>query len=271
MKNFFLIMFALILFNASSAFAQQRTVTGTVTSSADGQPLPGVTVTVQDAPAVGTVTNVDGMYSLNVPAGSGTLVFSFIGMQTQNVNIGTSSVINVVLETSTEALDEVVVTAFGIERQKKALGYSVQEVSAERLTEAREVNVINSLKGKVAGVHINPSSSGGAGGSSFVVIRGSSSLTGDNKPLFVVDGIPIDNQTIDAPNSFDGYDYGDGIGNINPDNIASMSVLKGPSAAALYGARGANGVILITTKSGQLRQGIGVEINSNFTFENPAV
>ncbi len=271
MKNFFLIIFALILFNAGSAFAQQRTVTGTVTSASDGLPLPGVTVTVMNAPGVGTVTNADGEYSLTVSGGAVTLVYSFIGMATEAVELGTSDVINVELEPSTEALDEVVVTAFGIERQKKALGYSVQEIQAEELTEAREVNVINSLKGKVAGVYINPSSSGGAGGSSYVVIRGASSLTGDNKPLFVVDGVPIDNRTIDAPNSFDGYDYGDGIGNINPDNIASMSVLKGPSAAALYGARGANGVILITTKTGKVRRGIGVELNSNFTFENPSV
>lgn len=271
MKNFFLIIFALILFNVGSAFAQQRTITGTVTSASDGLPLPGVTVTIQNTPGVGTVTNADGNYSLRVPEGSVTLIYSFIGMASQAVNVGTSNVMNVVLETSTEALDEVVVTAFGIERQKKALGYSVQEIQAAELTEAREVNVINSLKGKVAGVHVNPSSSGGAGGSSYIVIRGNSSLTGDNKPLFVVDGVPIDNRTLDAPNSFDGYDYGDGIGNINPDNIASMSVLKGPSAAALYGARGANGVILITTKTGNLKRGIGVEINSNYTFENPSV
>jgi TonB-linked SusC/RagA family outer membrane protein len=271
MRNLFIITFALIFAFAGSAFAQQRTVTGTVTSASDGLPLPGVTVVVQGSPGIGTVTNADGEYSLRAPEGSESLVFSFIGMETQTVSIGTSSVINVVLETSTEALDEVVVTAFGIKREKKALGYSVQEIKTEELTEAREVNVVNSLKGKVAGVHINASSSGGAGGSSYVVIRGNSSLTGDNKPLFIVDGVPIDNQTLDQPNSFNGFDYGDGIGNINPDNIESVSVLKGPSAAALYGARGANGVILITTKSGQLRRGIGVDVNSNFTFENPSV
>ncbi len=271
MRNLFIITFALIFAFAGTAFAQQRTLTGTVTSASDGLPLPGVTVVVQGSPGIGTVTNADGEYSLRAPEGAEALVFSFIGMKTQTVNLGSSNVINVVLETSTEALDEVVVTAFGIERQKKALGYSMQELKAEEFTEARETNVANSLKGKVAGVHINSSSSGGAGGSSYVVIRGNSSLTGDNKPLFIVDGVPIDNRTIDQPNSFDGYDYGDGIGNINPDNIASMSVLKGPSAAALYGARGANGVILITTKTGKRGQGIGVEVNSNFTFENPSV
>ncbi len=271
MKNFFLIMFALILFNAGSAFAQQRTVTGTVTSASDGLPLPGVTVTVMNAPGVGTVTNTDGEYSLRVPEGVEALVFSFIGMNTQTVSIGTSNVVNIAMEMSTEALGEVVVTALGITRDRKTLGYSVQEIQSEELTEAREVNVANSLKGRVAGVYINSTSSGGAGGSSYISIRGNSSLTGNNKPLFVVDGVPIDNENLDAPNSFDGYDYGDGVGSINPDNIASISVLKGPSAAALYGSRGANGVILVTTKSGQVRKGIGVNVNSNFTFENPSV
>jgi hypothetical protein len=167
MRNLFIITFALIFAFAGSAFAQQRTVTGTVTSATDGLPLPGVTVILQGSPGIGTVTNADGEYSLRAPEGAEALVFSFIGMETQIVSIGTSNVINVVLETSTEALDEVVVTAFGIKREKKALGYSVQEVQAEELTEAREVNVVNSLKGKVAGVHINASSSGGAGGSSI--------------------------------------------------------------------------------------------------------
>lgn len=271
MRNLFSITFALIFALAGSAFAQQRTVTGTVTAETDGMALPGVTVVVDGSPGTGTVTNADGEYSLRVPEGTEALVFSFVGMETQTVDIGTSDVVDVVLKTSTEALEEVVVTAFGIERQTKALGYSVQEIGTEEFAEAREANVANSLKGKVAGVHINSSSSGGAGGSSYIAIRGNSSLTGDNKPLFVVDGVPINNQTSDQPNSFDGYDYGDGIGNINPDNIASMSVLKGPSAAALYGARGANGVILITTKTGEGEQGIGVSLNSNYTFETPSV
>ncbi len=271
MKKRLIVSIALTLFLMSSVFAQQRSITGTVTSESDGLSLPGVTVVLKESPSIGTITDTDGKYSITVPDKAGTLLFSFIGMETQEVTIGNSNVISIIMETSTEALEEVVVTAFGIKRQKKALGYSVQEVQAEDLTEAREVNVLNSLKGKVAGVYINASSNGGAGGSSFVSIRGNSSLTGDNKPLFVVDGIPIDNQTLDEPNSFNGFDYGDGIGNINPDNIASVSVLKGPSAAALYGARGANGVILITTKSGLTGKGIGVEFNSNYTFENPSV
>ncbi len=251
------------------AKGQELTVTGTVTSFDDGAPLPGVNVLVEGT-STGTMTNFDGEFSVDVPSGNSTLVISFVGYETQEIPVNGRSAINVQMSEDIGALEEVVVTAFGIERQKKALGYSVQEIDSEELTEAREVNVVNSLKGKVAGIHVN-STSGGPGGSSSVIIRGNSSLTGTNQPLYVVDGIPIDNQTLDAANLFNGFDYGDGIGNINPDNIASMSVLKGPSAAAMYGARGANGVILITTKSGKRKTGIGVDINSNYTFEEAAV
>jgi TonB-linked SusC/RagA family outer membrane protein len=247
----------------------QLNVSGTVTAD-DGSSLPGVNITIRGTTS-GTTTNLDGRYSINVPNETTVLIFSSVGMVTEEVAVNGRNIINLRMVADVKTLGEIVVTAFGIEREKKALGYSVQEVKAEQLTEAREVNVINSLKGKVAGVHINPSSSGGVGGSSYVVIRGASSLTGDNKPLFIVDGIPIDNKTLDRPSSFDGYDYGDGIGNINPDNIESITVLKGPSAAALYGARGANGVILITTKTGKRGQGIGVEINTNYTAESPSV
>lgn len=271
MKKKFFTTFIAVLILLGNVFAQGPIIKGTVTSASDNLPLPGVTIIVQGSPSVGTITDINGAFTLTLPAGAEALEFSFIGMETQVINVTSSQVLNVVMETSTEMLDEVVVTAFGIEREKKALGYSMQEIRPEDLTEAREVNIANALKGKVAGVNINASSSGGAGGSSYVNIRGNSSLTGDNKPLFVVDGVPIDNQTIDKPNSFDGYDFGDGVGNINPDNIASMSVLKGPSAAALYGSRGANGVILITTKTGRVRKGIGVDINSNLTLDTPNV
>ena len=249
-----------------AAFSQ-GSITGTV-SSDDGSALPGVNVVIKGT-ARGTTTDAEGRYSVQAAQGE-TLVFSFIGYLQQEIPVGAQSVIDVVLSTDTRQLEEVVVTAFGIEREKKALGYSVQEVQAEELTVARESNVVNSLKGRVAGLHVNPSTSG-PGGSSYVVIRGNSSLTNSNQPLYVVDGVPIDNQTLDAPNSFSGFDYGDGIGNINPDNIANISVLKGPSAASMYGARGANGVILITTKTGAGKKGIGVDINSNYTFENANV
>jgi len=252
--------------------AQETVVRGTVSSSEDGQEIIGATLLLQgdQSSSQGTVTDVNGEYSLSVAGPESRLVISSIGYTPQTIRVGNRSVINIRLDPDVSELSEVVVTAFGIEREKKALGYSVQEVDTEELTQARETNVVNSLKGKVAGVHVNPTS-GGPGGSSYVVIRGNSSLTGNNQPLYVVDGIPIDNQTLDPASSFSGFDYGDGIGNINPDDIANISVLKGPSAASMYGARGANGVILITTKSGRKGQGIGVEINTNYTFETPSV
>jgi TonB-linked SusC/RagA family outer membrane protein len=257
----------LLLAIQTPAFSQDRTVSGTVRSEA-GDVLPGVNVIIKGT-ARGTTTDSNGKYSLTISSGE-TLVFSFIGYAQQEITVGNQTVVDVSLNEDVQSLSEVVITAFGIEREKKALGYSVQEIEAEELTEAREVNVVNSLKGKIAGVHINPTS-GGPGGSSYVVIRGNSSLAGNDQPLFVVDGVPMDNQTLDAANIGSGVDYGDGIGNLNPDDIASVSVLKGPSAAAMYGARGANGVILITTKTGKKGKGIGVDVNSNLTFETPNV
>lgn len=262
----------IILLITEEVKAQDTIVRGKITSSEDGQAIIGATLLLQgeQSTSQGTVTDVNGEYSLSVDGPESTLVISSIGYTSKTIRVGNRSVIDIQLDPDISELSEVVVTAFGIEREKKALGYSVQEVDTEELTQAREPNVVNSLKGKVAGVHINPTS-GGPGGSSYVVIRGNSSLTGNNQPLYVVDGIPIDNQTLDPASSFSGFDYGDGIGNINPDDIANISVLKGPSAAAMYGARGANGVILITTKSGRKGQGLGVEINSNYTFETPSV
>lgn len=251
-----------------TTYAQSIVVGGKIFSSSDGEPLVGATVHIQGS-TKGTVTDIDGLYQLQVIPGD-VLVFSYIGFKSKEITIVNQSQLDVALEADSQELSEVVVTAFGIERERKALGYSAQGVSSEALTEAREANVVNSLKGRIAGLHVNPSS-GGAGGSSNVVIRGASSLTGSNQPLYVLDGVPIDNSTLDAANLSDGRDFGDGIGNINPDDVESMTVLKGPSAAALYGARGANGVILITTKKGTGRKGIGVELNSNFTLESPNV
>lgn len=270
MRNFFIITFALIFVFAGSAFAQQRTVTGTVTSATDGLPLPGVTVVVQGSPGIGTVTDANGEFSLRVPDGSEALVFSFIGMEVQTITIGTTNVVDVVLETATEALEEVVVTALGIRREVKALGFSAQEIGEDDLSASRESNITNYLTGKVAGVQVSKTAAG-AGGSTNVIIRGNSSIAGSNQPLYVVDGVPIINFSNDnrasAVVSAD-IDYGDGIGDINPQDVESINVLKGPAATALYGSRGANGVILVTTKSGKLKdKGIGIEINSGVTFE----
>lgn len=241
----------------------QYAISGTIT--ANGQPVVGASVRVAGTSTVAQ-TDQNGDYAITAASGNDALVVSYVGFSTQQVPVNNRTVINVVLEEASTEIGEVLVTALGIEREKKALGYAIQEVDLSTVTEARETNVANSLKGKVAGVHVN-ATTGGVGSSSFVVIRGGSSIAGENQPLYVVDGVPIDNQTLDQAGLGGGRDYGDGINNINPDDIESMSVLKGPAGAALYGARGANGVIVITTKSGKGRKGIGLEFNSNAVLE----
>ena len=269
MKRRLCFVLILILSLAGGVFAQQRTVTGMVRSAAEGLPLPGVSVVVQGSGNIGTITDVDGKYSVQVPGNATALTFSFVGMIMQSVKLGAGNVINVSLESSMEAIDEVVVTALGIQREKKALGFAAQEVGEEALSGLRETNLASLLTAKIAGVQIYKTAAG-TGGSSSVLIRGASSLSGSNQPLYVVDGVPIINIPKDKSGSAGvggDNDYGDGIGDINTEDIASMTVLKGPNASALYGSRGANGVILITTKSGKKKQGIGVEVNSNISIE----
>lgn len=248
----------------------QSTVTGTV-SDEDGSPIIGANVLVKGSvPMVGTITDLDGKYSLNVPEGYSALSFSFVGYGTQEVAIDGQTSIDVTMVEGV-ALKDVVVTALGLSREEKALGYATQEVDGEELTKAREVNVVNSLKGRVAGVQI--SSSSNLGGSSRIVIRGANSITGNNQPLFVVDGVPMNNSNFTDANQnrgAGGYDYGNAIQDLNPDDIETINVLKGPTAAALYGDRAANGVIIITTKKGTALSSknapIGVSINSSLQF-----
>lgn len=244
----------------------QQSISGIVTGASDGVPLPGVNVLVLGT-TTGTQTDFDGNYTISASEGD-VLVFSYLGTKSQSIAVGSSSTINVALAEDSNQLDEVVVTAFGIERKKKALAYSAQALDDDELNSAREVNIANYLTGKIAGVQVSNSSSG-TGGSSNVTIRGNSSLTGSNQPLYVVDGVPIINRGNANPNSgLSGEnDYGDGISSINPDDVKSISVLKGPAASALYGSRGANGVIVITTKSGKSQRGIGVEYNSTTSIE----
>jgi TonB-linked SusC/RagA family outer membrane protein len=251
------------------ANAQSRTIGGNVTESSGGEPVVGASVLLKGTTR-GTVTNMEGNFQLEVDGPESVLVFSYIGFQTLEIQVGNQNAINVSMEYSSEELSEVVVTALGVERETKALGYSVQAVDGDRFTEARETNVINSLSGRVAGVQITNSSSG-VGGSSRVTIRGESSLNiNANQPLFVVDGVPISNSIIGSSGSGNQeVDYGNAAGEINPDDIASVSVLKGPAAAALYGSRAANGAILITTKTGRTKRGLGITINSNTTFDTP--
>ncbi len=260
--HYFLTFVALLCIQGM--IAQDKTVTGSVTAASDGSPLPGVSV-VEQGTTNGAQTDFDGNYTIDVSEGS-VLLFSYLGMKSQSATVGSSSTINISMEEDAEALDEVVVTALGIKRKEKTLSYAQQTVGGEELTNTRDVNFVNSISGKAAGVEIRKSSSG-PGGSTKIQIRGSKSLNGDSQPLFVIDGIPMVNNRGNQPGLWDGVDQGDGLSQLNPDDIESMSILKGANAAILYGSQGANGVVIITTKSG--KQGAAtVQVNSGITFES---
>ncbi|WP_316829855.1 SusC/RagA family TonB-linked outer membrane protein [Pedobacter aquatilis] len=262
-KKIKLPVFILLLLLAQKLSAQNSIVTGTVRTSA-GESIPGVSVLVKESKQV-VATDAKGAFSINV-SDKNTLVFSYIGFQTQEILVNKNAgALTITLQSSENALDEVVVTALGISRQKKSLGYAVQELKGQDLTEARESNLVNALAGKVAGVRVTNSQ--GDMGSSRVVIRGETSISGNNQPLFVVDGVPVDNSQL---NSGGARDYANAISDINADNIESISVLKGPNAAALYGSRAAAGVILIKTKTGKSKKGVGITLNSNAVIETIA-
>ena len=250
---FFSVFFGLLL----SANAQQKAVSGTVTSSVQGEgTMPGVSVSVKGT-TTGITTDINGKYIITVPVNATTLVFSYIGMKRQEVQIGNRTLIDVILEPDILGLDEVVVTAIGISRQKKSLGYAVQDVSGDKINNAKTGNLLSAITGKVAGVNIT-SSAGAAGAASFITVRGQNSITGNNQPLFVVDGVPIDNSMDYSGNPDDlqnnltqGVNYSNRAIDLNPDDIETVSVLKGGAATALYGMRAGNGVIIITTKKGR--------------------
>jgi len=264
-RNFLLpgMLFLLCIF---PLWAQQQ-VSGVVTDAETGETLPGVNVLVTGS-NTGTTTDIDGLYALSVPANA-SLQFSFVGFISQTVAVGNQSTINVVLQPDSQNLDEVVVTAMGVKKERKSLGYAFQEIKSGDLVEARENNIANALVGKISGLQIMKSSSSPAA-SSKIILRGFNSLTGDNQPLIVVDGVPLANFTGAANNDFwnPSADMGNGLGDLNPEDIASMSVLKGGAASALYGSRAANGVILITTKSGTSREGTGITYSATVGFEN---
>ena len=266
MKKLFLLIILFVFVGSSALRAQARVITGTVTSATEGEgPIPGVSVVVKGTTA-GTITDANGKYSLTVPDGATTLVFSYIGMKSQDVEIGGRSVINGVLESALIGLNEVVVTALGISREKKSLGYATQQVAGDAISTIKTDNFINTLSGKVAGVNIK--ANGNMGGSTNIVIRGSKSLTGNNQALFVIDGVPVDNSNTNNSGQTQGragYDYGNAAADLNANDIESIDVLKGAAASALYGARAANGVIMITTKKGAVSKGLGVTLNSNVT------
>ncbi len=259
------ILTLLLAFVVQFTFAQEKTISGTV-SDENGLPLPTATVIIQGT-TTGASTDFDGNYTINAKQGD-VLIFSYVGYSNQTKTVGASNKIDASLEPD-NTLDEVVVTALGIKKSEKAIGYSVQKVSGEGLTEAREGNLVNALSGKAAGIQVT-NSSGSVGASSRIVLRGNSTITGNNQPLFVVDGVPLDNSSYSGATSTGGADLPNGASDINPDDIESISVLKGPNAAALYGVRGANGVIVITTKSGSSKDGsFSVSVNSNASFSNP--
>ncbi|NRF38521.1 SusC/RagA family TonB-linked outer membrane protein [Pedobacter foliorum] len=263
MKKLLQSLFVAMLF-AFSAMAQQRTITGTVTGKDDGLPLPGVTVVVKGT-KVGTMTDATGKYSLSISESVTTIEFSYIGYVAQSRAIGTSGVLNAVLASDANLLGEVVVTAMGQTKQARTLGYANSTIKAADITAANNVNALSGVQGKVAGVSI--SNSGSVGGSTKVIIRGVSSFTG-NQPLYVVDGVPINDNNATTVTSTRTVDLGNQVNDINPDDIESMDILKGASATALYGSRAAHGVVMITTKSAKQNQKLKITYNGAINFSN---
>lgn len=269
---FVFILSAILISTYSNVVAQApngHKVTGKVTSATNGSELPGLSVIVKGT-SFGTVTDINGNYSIEVADKNATLLFSFIGFKATEEAIQGRNVINVSMEESVETIDEVVVTALGIRREEKSLGFSVGKVGGEELTRVAQENVLNSMAGKVSGVTIN--STGGTGSTVSMIIRGASSMSTDNQPLFVVDGIPMSNtvNNVGGFGSDNRVDYGNSIADLDPESIESVSILKGPSAAALYGTRAGNGVVLITTKKAKEKQGMKVTVTSNTVFDVPS-
>ncbi|MDR0536687.1 MAG: SusC/RagA family TonB-linked outer membrane protein [Tannerellaceae bacterium] len=265
--NKLIYLFCCLFAGACMVAAQTGKVTGTVVSSEDGEPIIGASVKVKGA-AVGDITDLNGAFAVTVPANAKTLVISYVGMVSQEVAIKPNlGVIRLVSDT--HALDEVVVTALGISREKKSLGYAVQEVKSAELTQAGQMNLSGSLTGKIAGVQVNQFG-GTVGASSRISIRGNSSFEKDQQPLIVVDGVPVSNDTERSGNNrYEGVDYGSGLNDINPEDIENITVLKGGSAA-LYGMRAGRGVILITTKKGRSSKGVTVSYDANLTLSQVA-
>ncbi len=265
----FLSVFVLFLIaQIHAANFQGITVTGQVKSSEDGSPLPGVNVLLKGAQG-GTITDVDGKYNIQVTDENSVLIFSYVGFTTEEISVGGRSVIDVEMVVDITSLQEIVVTALGIKREEKSLGYSVGKVDGQEFTRVAQENFLNSMTGKVAGVTINQT--GGPGSTTSVIIRGAKSLSNDNQPLFVVDGVPMDNSfnNVGGFGSGNPVDYGNAISDLDPESIESVSVLKGPSATALYGTRAGNGVILITTKKAKEGAGMKISVTSNNVFDVP--
>lgn len=264
-RKYLLLLAVILLCYGNSVFAQESSVTGTVTSSENGQPLSFVTIVVK-----GTInavnTDEEGKYAIQQVSTGDTLLFSFVGYATKEVVVGTQRVIDIQLQSNSE-LDEVVVTALALNRQKRELGYSTEKIGGEEIVQSNSPNILNAMTGKAAGVQItNPD--GVDGGTTRITIRGNNSISGNNQPLIVVDGIPISND----PGMVDvgrGKDWGSAINNINMNDVEDIHILKGGAASALYGSRGANGVVLITTKKGRKQSGLGVSYNMAYKNSHP--
>ena len=244
--------------------AQEKTITGTVTGADDGLTMPGVSIIIVGT-QTGTSTDFDGKYQISANEGD-VLQFNFMGYSDATVTVGAENTYDIALQPDAKQLDDVIVTALGIKREKKALGYSVQDVKGDEITEGGNTNVVGALAGKVAGVQIT-TASGQVGASSTIKIRGNKTFYGSSSPLFVVDGTPIQNGISSARDAV-ATDFGNAAADIDPENIASISVLKGAAASALYGNRGLNGVVLITTKKGTKRKGVGVSYTGSIAFDN---
>jgi TonB-linked SusC/RagA family outer membrane protein len=263
----------ILMFVAGAAVAQDRTITGTVTGKDDGLPIPGVSVKIVGT-STGTSTDANGKYAIKVASEQASIEFSSIGFQVQKVALGSSNVVNVILVTDAQQLGEVVVTALGISKAERSIGYSVSAVKGSDLVKSGETNAIQGLASKASGVVVT-SSSGTPGASSKIILRGPSSFSSDNQPLIVIDGVPMDNSVNnvnagDNPynNTLNGPQTPNRALDINPDDIESVSILKGPAAAALYGQSAGNGAIIYTTKRGKARKGIGINFSSSADFTN---
>ena len=262
-KGVLLVWGALLLLTVSSAFALDSEVTGRVTDE-KGADVVGASVTIKGS-SRGTNTDANGRYKITVPDGNAVLVFSYIGYNKQEVTVGNRSVLDVKLEPGSAVLDEVVVTALGITKDTRKIGYAVTTINGDALTKARETNIGNSLAGRIAGVNVK-GTSGGPGGTSKILLRGVPSINSPGSPLIIINGVPMDNTQRGSAGEWGGADGGDGLGNINPDDVETMTVLKGQAASALYGARASNGVILITTKKGK-RGDYSIDYNMNLVAE----
>lgn len=273
MKKFTTMLVLAFVFCATSTYAQMRQISGTVVSSEDNSPIIGATVILKGT-SQGDVTNHLGEFTISNAQGAVVLEVAYLGYKTQEVEVpSTVSKVNIKLSTDALSVSDIVVTGLGISREKKALGYAVQEVGGDELSKARTGNVVSALSGRVAGVQIR-TASGQMGGGAKINVRGNTSLTGSNQPLFVVDGVPISNESFSSgERGTGGYDLGNFASDINPDDIESMSVLKGAGATAIYGSRGANGVVLITTKKAKKseKKTFGVSVNSSVTIDTPGI